>query len=43
MTNHFIIIGTPKSGSSSLYNYLSDHPEIHLPKINEHNYFMNIG
>lgn len=43
MSNHFIIIGTPKSGSSSLYKYLADHPESHLSKIKEYNFFMNMG
>lgn len=43
MINHFIIIGTPKSGSSSLYGYLSDHPDTHLSKIKEYDFFKNMG
>lgn len=37
--NHFIIIGSPKCGTSSLYKYLSLHPQIHLHKIKEQNFF----
>lgn len=43
MEKHFIIIGTPKSGSSTLYEYLKNHPSIALPNIKEYNFFMNIG
>jgi hypothetical protein len=43
MKNHFIIIGTPKSGSSTLYGYLNDHPNTFLTKVKEHNFFMDIG
>jgi len=34
----FFIIGAPKSGTTALANYLSDHPSLFLPK-NECNYF----
>lgn len=43
MKNHFIIIGTPKSGSSTLYEYLNEHPRIKLSNTKEHNFFMDIG
>ena len=43
MEKHFIIIGTPKSGSSTLYEYLKNHPSMALPNIKEYNFFMNIG
>jgi len=37
----FFIIGAAKSGTSSLFNYLSRHPEIYIPKIKEPEYFSN--
>ncbi|MFD2542030.1 sulfotransferase domain-containing protein [Lacinutrix gracilariae] len=43
MDNHFIIIGTAKSGSSTLYEYLKAHPKTKLANTKEHNFFMNIG
>lgn len=43
MKNHFIIIGTAKSGSSTLYEYLKEHPKTQLSNIKEHNFFMDIG
>ena len=43
MTHHLIIIGTVKSGSSTLYKYLADHPETHFSKVKEYNFFMNMG
>lgn len=36
----FIIIGAGKSGTSSLYNYLIQHPNIYSAKIKEVNYFI---
>ncbi|MDY7003539.1 MAG: tetratricopeptide repeat protein [Cyanobacteriota bacterium] len=38
---NFIIIGTGKSGTTSLYNYLSQHPQI-LPAIKKEIYFWSI-
>lgn len=35
----FIIVGAPKSGTTSLYRYLSQHPNIFLPKIKEPMFF----
>ncbi len=36
---NFIIIGAYKSGTSSLYHYLRQHPEIYMSRIKEPNYF----
>lgn len=36
---NFLIIGAPKSGTTSLYNYLSQHPEISFSKNKEPKYF----
>jgi len=35
----FFLIGAAKSGTTSLYSYLSQHPDIFLPDIKEPNYF----
>jgi len=35
----FLIIGAGKSGTTSLYHYLGQHPDIFLPKIKEPNFF----
>lgn len=37
----FIIIGTQKGGTTSLFNYLSQHPELSLSKAKEVHYFDN--
>lgn len=39
--NHpnFFIIGAPKSGTTSLYNYLSEHPNVYMSKIKGPHYF----
>lgn len=34
---NFFIIGVPKSGTTSLYNYLNQHPHVFLPKEKEPN------
>ena len=36
---NFIISGFPKCGTTSLYHYLNDHPEIYLPTQKELHYF----
>jgi hypothetical protein len=36
---NFFIAGAPKSGTTSLYHYLSQHPEIYMSPIKEPNYF----
>jgi hypothetical protein len=35
----FFIAGAPKSGTTSLYHYLGQHPEIYMSPIKEPNYF----
>ncbi|MEQ9351187.1 MAG: sulfotransferase domain-containing protein [Vicingaceae bacterium] len=35
----FLIIGTPKAGTTSIQNYLSKHPEIFMPKQKEIHFF----
>lgn len=36
---NFFLIGTPKSGTTSLYHYLEQHPEVFVPKIKEPHFF----
>jgi hypothetical protein len=35
----FFIIGAPKAGTTSLHNYLSEHPEIQMASVKEPNFF----
>ena len=35
----FIIVGAQKSGTSSLFSYLAQHPQINLPSTKEIHYF----
>ena len=37
---NFLVVGAQKSGTSSLYHYLLQHPQIFLPKIKEPLYFI---
>ena len=37
----FFIVGTPKAGTTSLYYYLDNHPQIIMSSIKEPNYFSN--
>lgn len=39
MLPNFIIAGATRSGTTSLYNYLIQHPEIEFPKLKEPRYF----
>lgn len=39
MLPHFIIIGAQKSGTSSLYQYLATHPQLHPATVKEVHYF----
>ena len=32
---NFLIVGAAKSGTSSLHNYLNQHPEVFMPSYNE--------
>ncbi len=36
---HFAVIGVVKGGTTSLYHYLNQHPEIYLPPVKETNHF----
>jgi len=38
----FFVVGAARCGTTSLYNYLVQHPEIYLPKIKELNYFSEV-
>jgi len=38
----FFIVGTPKAGTTSLYYYLDEHPEIFMSPIKEPNFFSHI-
>ncbi len=35
----FFVVGAARSGTTTLYQYLSQHPEVYLPKVKELNYF----
>ena len=35
----FFLVGAPKSGTTTIYQALSQHPEIYLPKHKELHYF----
>lgn len=35
----FFIVGAPKSGTTSMYHYLQQHPQVYLPRIKELNFF----
>lgn len=37
---NFVMIGPPKSGSTSLYHYLKQHPDIYLSAVKEPRYFL---
>ncbi len=39
MLPNFIIVGAPKAGTTSLYHYLSEHPQIFMSTPKEVNYF----
>ena len=36
---NFFVVGAPKAGTTSLYHYLDQHPEIYMSPIKEPNYF----
>ena len=35
----FFIVGAPKAGTTSLYNYLDQHPQVYMSPIKEPNFF----
>lgn len=39
ITPNFLIIGTAKAGTTSLYSYLDQHPQIYLTPVKETNFF----
>lgn len=39
MLPNFIIVGAPKAGTTSLYHYLSGHPQVYMSEPKEVNYF----
>jgi len=38
-TPNFIIAGAPKCGTTALYRYLSDHPDVYMPREKEPHFF----
>ena len=36
---NFLVVGAPRTGTTSMYRYLSEHPEIYLPTKKELHYF----
>ncbi len=40
---NFLIVGTMKSGTTSLYQYLKQHPEIYFPREKEPRFFVSSG
>ena len=39
MLPNFLIIGAAKAGTTSLYHYLQQHPDVHMSAVKEPNYF----
>lgn len=37
----YFIVGAPRSETSSLYNYLNQHPAVFLPDVKERHFFYN--
>jgi hypothetical protein len=40
---NFLIIGAARSGTTALYRYLKQHPQIYMPTIKEPNFFAVVG
>ncbi|MEM9543611.1 MAG: sulfotransferase [Cyanobacteria bacterium P01_E01_bin.42] len=40
---NFLIIGVPKSGTTSLYHYLTQHPQIYMSPVKEPNFLAFVG
>lgn len=36
---NFFIVGFPKSGTTALYNFLKQHPQVYMPEVKEPHYF----
>lgn len=39
---NFLVIGVPKAGTTSLWHYLRQHPDIYLPELKEPRFFIEI-
>ena len=39
MWPNFLVVGAAKAGSTSMYHYLRQHPEIFVSKVKEPHYF----
>src|ERR1700753_62842 len=39
----FFLVGAPKAGTTSIYKYLCQSPDIFAPEIKEPNYYTNVG
>jgi len=42
MSVDFFVVGAARSGTTSIYNYLSVHPQVFLPKVKECNFFSDV-
>ncbi len=38
----FLVVGSAKSGTTSLFNYLNEHPEIYIPEVKECRFFSQL-
>ncbi|MCA9735203.1 sulfotransferase domain-containing protein [candidate division KSB1 bacterium] len=41
--NFFFMVGAPKTGTTSVYEYLKTHPQVFLPSVKEPNFFVEVG
>ena len=39
----FFVVGAARSGTTTLYQYLSQHPEVYVPRVKELNYFSKVS
>ena len=39
---NFIIVGTIKSGTTSIWNFLKNHPDVFMPEIKETRFFSDM-
>lgn len=40
---NFVVVGAAKAGTTNLYSYLTQHPEVYIPEMKECRYFSQIG
>ena len=38
---NFAVVGAAKAGTSSLYSWLKQHPDVYVPNVKEPSYFVN--